>query len=284
MPFGFQFTSAFEGFLEDVALKRADAVFGPSEFVANYVQAKLQLPVTVIESPFVASGVDEDASVRDKHLHCRQPYGLYFGSIAEWKGVFVLAEALKSVLAEHKNLHFVFVGDDLSTRDGKPASEFILRALDNFKNRVIRLESMPHAQLFPIIRDAEFVALPSLVDNFPNTCVEAMMLGKIVVGTRGRGFDQLIQDGKNGLLCEPGDIDSLARAIRQAATLSQVDKERMAKLARERIDRLAPKQVVAELLAFYEEVINRKRGERPLKSVSEALRLMIPWNSVRRNP
>jgi glycosyltransferase involved in cell wall biosynthesis len=143
---------------------------------------------------------------------------------------------------------------------------------------------MPHAQLFPIIRDAEFVALPSLVDNFPNTCVEAMMLGKIVVGTRGRGFDQLIQDGKNGLLCEPGDIDSLARAIRQAATLSQVDKERMAKLARERIDRLAPKQVVAELLAFYEEVINRKRGERPLKSVSEALRLMNPWNSVRRNP
>lgn len=284
VPFGFQFTSAFEGFLEDVALKRADAVFGPSEFVANYVQAKLQLPVTVIESPFVASGVDEDASVRDKHLHCRQPYGLYFGSIAEWKGVFVLAEALKSVLAEHKNLHFVFVGDDLSTRDGKPASEFILRALDNFKNRVIRLESMPHAQLFPIIRDAEFVALPSLVDNFPNTCVEAMMLGKIVVGTRGRGFDQLIQDGKNGLLCEPGDIDSLARAIRQAATLSQVDKERMAKLARERIDRLAPKQVVAELLAFYEEVINRKRGERPLKSVSEALRLMNPWNSVRRNP
>jgi hypothetical protein len=58
----------------------------------------------------------------------------------------------------------------------------------------------------------------------------------------------------------------------------------MAKLARERIDRLAPKQVVAELLAFYEEVINRKRGERPLKSVSEALRLMNPWNSVRRNP
>jgi len=242
-----------------MALKRADAVFAPSEYVANYVRSKLRVPVTIIESPFVAPLADEDASVWEKHLRSRKPYGLYFGSLAEWKGVFVLAEALKTFLTEHEDLHFVFVGNDLSTRDGKPASEFILQELVDFKNRVMRLESMPHAQLFPIIRNADFVALPSLADNFPNACLESMMLGKIVVGTRGHGFDQLIQDRKNGLLCEPGDVGSLTNALRRAATVSENEKQRMGKLAQERIQRLAPEKVVAQLLSFYEEVINRKR-------------------------
>jgi glycosyltransferase involved in cell wall biosynthesis len=272
VPFGFQFTSPFEGFLEDLALKRADAVFGPSEYVASYVRSKLHIPVTIIESPFVAPRAEEDASVWEKHIRSHQPYGLYFGSLAEWKGVFVLAEALKTVLADQENLHFVFVGTDLSTRGGRPASAFILQELVDFKDRVIRLDSMPHAQLFPIIRNAEFVVLPSLADNFPNTCIEAMMLGKVVLGTRGRGFDQLIEDGKNGLLCEPGDVDSLTNALRRAATLCQNDKERMGKLAQARIDRLAPEKVVIELLSFYEEVINRKRRWYRLKTYSEALR------------
>ena len=100
VPFGFQFTSRFQGFLEDMALKRADAVFAPSEYVANYVRSKLRVPVTIIESPFVAPLADEDASVWEKHLRSRKPYGLYFGSLAEWKGVFVLAEALKTFLTE----------------------------------------------------------------------------------------------------------------------------------------------------------------------------------------
>jgi len=276
VPFGFQFTSPFEGFIEDLALKRADAVLSPSEQIAGYVRSKLNVPVTIIESPFVTPLGDEDASVWEKHLRSRKRYGLYFGSIAEWKGVYVLAEALKAILAEQEDLHFVFVGRDLSRRNGKPASEFILHELAAFEGRVICLDTMPHAQLFPIVRNAEFVALPSLADNFPNTCLEAMALGKIVVGTRGRGFDQLIQDGKNGLLCEPGDVASLTNALRRAATLSQNDKERMGRLAQERISQLTPDKVVAQLVSFYKEVINRKRQRYRLKTFSEPLRLMIP--------
>ncbi|HXV78462.1 MAG TPA: glycosyltransferase family 4 protein [Candidatus Binatia bacterium] len=261
-PFGFYFTSPFEGFLEDLALKRADAVFGPSPWVADFVRSKLQIPVTVIESPFVAPNGYEDTSILDKHRLSRKVYGLYFGSLAEWKGVFVLAEALKSVLAEHENLHFVFVGKDLSTRNGKRASAFILEELRDFKDRVLRLDAMKHAQLFPIIRNADFVVLPSLADNFPNTCLEAMAVGKIVVGTLGRGFDQLIQDGENGLLCEPGNVQSLSSALRRAATMCEADKQRMAKLAQDRVAQLAPDKVVTELLSFYKEVVNRKRASR----------------------
>jgi glycosyltransferase involved in cell wall biosynthesis len=270
IPFGFKFTSPFEGFLEDLTLKRADAVFGPSEWVGGYVRSKLGVPVFIVESPFVTPQSKEDSSVWQQHVRYRKQYGLYFGSIAEWKGVYVLAEALKTILAERKDLHFVFVGRDLSKRDGKPASEFILQELAAFEGRVMHLGAMLHTQLFPIVRHAEFVALPSLADNFPNTCLEAMAFGKIVVGTRGRGFDQLIQDGKNGLLCEPGDVASLTNALRRAATLCQNDKEQIGKLAQERIGQLAPEKVVAQLVGFYEAVILRKqrlRRQKPYRNL-----------------
>jgi glycogen(starch) synthase len=257
-PFGFPSTSPFAGLLEDLALKRADAVFGPSHYVAEFVRSKLNVPVSIIESPFVALQGNEDLSLWEKHLRSRGRYGLYFGSLAEWKGVFVLSEALKTLLTEHPHLYFVFVGRNLSTRHGIPASESILGELAAFKDHVMRLDAMPHAQLFPIVRHADFVALPSLADNLPNTCLEAMALGTVVIGTRGRSFDQLIEDGVNGLLCEPGDITSLTNALRRAATMRPDDKERMTRLAQDRIRRLAPHQVLAELVEFYREVIDRK--------------------------
>jgi glycosyltransferase involved in cell wall biosynthesis len=259
-PFGFQFTSPFERFLEDLALKRADAIFGPSEWVVDFVRSKLNRHVAVIESPFVAPRTNEDPSIWETHLRSCKRYALYFGSIAEWKGVFVLSEALKTILPEYTDLHFVMVGRDLSTLHGKPASQFILQELAAFKERVIRFDAIPHAQLFPIIRNAEFVTLPSLADNLPNTCLEAMALGKVVIGTRGRSFDQLIQDGASGLICEPNSVPSLINAIRRAATMCPADKEQIGRRAQDRIHGLAPDRLIPQLVAFYKEVINRKRN------------------------
>ncbi len=263
IPFGFKFTCCFERFLEDLALKRADAVFAPSEWVADCVRSKLNVPVKVIESPFVPPSGDEDPTIMEKYVsRDKKPYGLYFGSLAEWKGVFVLSKALRNILAKYDNLHFLFVGDDISVRDGKAASEYIMEELKGFNDRVTRFNALPHTQLFPIIRNAEFVVLPSLADNFPNACIEAMSLGKVVIGSRGCGFEQLIEDRANGFLCEPGDTTSLINLLNRTITMSKNDKEQMGKRAMERINALAPEKVVLQLVKFYEDVINRvgKRG------------------------
>ena len=259
VPFGGH-TTFLLSFLDDVGLKRADAVFAPSEYVAGYVRSKLNIPVAVIRSPFIMPQEDEDASIWEQHLRARKRYGLYFGSLVEYKGVFVLSQALKTVLEEDKDMHFVFVGRELwSKREGKGASTFILGELAAFKDRVIRFDSLHHAQLFPIIRHADFVTLPSLDDNFPNTCLEAMALEKVVIGTRGRSFDEIFEDGKSGILCEPDDVASLVDAIRRAAAMSPDERQRMGRFARERIDQLVPEKTVAEHVLFYQETINRKR-------------------------
>ena len=61
-----------------------------------------------------------------------------------------------------------------------------------------------------------------------------------MIGTDGTSFEQLIDDGKNGLLCVPGDAESLLNKMNVAAGMSGEQKEEMGQKARKRIDRLAP--------------------------------------------
>jgi len=43
--------------------------------------------------------------------------------------------------------------------------------------------------------------------------VEAFCRGRGVIGTRAGSIPDLVEDGRNGLLVEPGDADALAGAI-----------------------------------------------------------------------
>jgi glycosyltransferase involved in cell wall biosynthesis len=61
----------------------------------------------------------------------------------------------------------------------------------------------------------DLLAMPSLFEGLPLVLVEALVCGKIAVGTRAPGVTDVIDDGKNGLLVDVGDVDGLAAAIRR---------------------------------------------------------------------
>jgi glycosyltransferase involved in cell wall biosynthesis len=67
-------------------------------------------------------------------------------------------------------------------------------------------------------RSPRVIVLPSRSDSFPNACLEAMVRGKLVEGTRGASFEQWIDDRESGLLCEIDDRQSLQSTIERALT------------------------------------------------------------------
>ncbi len=90
------------------------------------------------------------------------------------------------------------------------------------------------------------------LDGVPVALMEAMAARVPVVSTRLSGIPELIEDGRSGLLAEPGDADSLARALRRlldepelAARLAEEAPSRIAKL--HDIDRTSER--LAELLS-----------------------------------
>jgi glycosyltransferase involved in cell wall biosynthesis len=137
---------------------------------------------------------------------------LYFGRLEELKGTHVLARALVPVLRAAPDLHAAFVGDDMPF-DGRPMGEHVRSVLAEFAGRVHFLGRQTHERLYPLIRDAAVVVLPSLWENLPNACLEAMDVGRPIVATDVGGIPEVLQDGASALLVPPGDATRLADAV-----------------------------------------------------------------------
>lgn len=68
--------------------------------------------------------------------------------------------------------------------------------------------------IFDLMNAFDIFALSSTgLEDFPNVVLEAMSLGKPVIGTRVAGVPEQVADGATGLLVPPGDAEALAAAI-----------------------------------------------------------------------
>ena len=243
--------------IEFEALRKADGVFGPSHMIAGIVGKEVDREIEIIETPFSRKSVTEDESLYREKLDGKR-YLLFFGSIGRLKGAHTLARIMAPLLREFPELHFVFIGKQLPDGpDHRPMMEVIKEEAAETKDRVIHLGKLPHAQLFPVLRNSEGAVLPSLIDNFPNTCIEAMAYGKLVIGTNGNGFEQLIDHGESGFLVDVDHEEQLLQACRDLLNLESSRKEAMSANALARVERLAPEVITTQLVAFYERHINK---------------------------
>jgi len=126
------------------------------------------------------------------------------------------------------------------------------------RERLHVLGVLPRETLRPIIRAADAVILPSRIDNYPNTCLEAQALGKIVIGTRGTSLDEMIEEGKTGFLAEPGSPQSLVEAVSRALNLDEKEKAKMERETRALSGDRDIDSTVDDLLEFYNRTIEQK--------------------------
>ena len=241
--------------IETKAMKKANTVFGPSKMVAKLVEKDIHKKIKILETPYVKPNVALDDSIYKTTLNDKK-YLLFFGSIGLIKGIGTIAQIIDEVLEQHTHLYFVFVGKKLNNQvENVSIWEYLITKAKKHHQRIIHFEPLKHAQLFPIIQHAECVVLPSRIDNFPNTCIEAMANSKIVIGTIGNGFDQLIEDGKSGFVIPVDDNRALLKTITTVLNLSAEEKLKIEQAAKSRTDLLHPDIVLNELVDLYKQTI-----------------------------
>jgi len=251
---------------ENWAMRRASGIFGPSRVISKLVEKDLGRPVAVIESPFVMDTVDTDDSLYRERLEGKE-YLFYFGTLNVLKGIPTIAEVIRGVLDRHPGLFFAFAGKEREGYRGMSMMDYVRQRAGEHRNRVLYLGKLRHDRLYPILANALAVVLPSRIDNFPNTCLEAMAHRQVIVGTWGTSFEQLLEDGKSGLLCLPDDPASLSEAIGKAISLSGEARSMMGEKAWERVQGLRPEIAVGQLLSFYGTVLESAGPDPPRRGV-----------------
>lgn len=251
-------------FLEDISILRADGVYAPSMFLADRIGKRTGKRVEVIESPYYPHcGGEEQKERADDFdgLLGDHPYLLTFGTLKILKGIKVIGDCIHEVLGRNPGICWVFAGarapwKDHEGREIDPV-EYLKAGAGEYADRVLYLGKLKGDNLQRLIQKALFCVMPSRVDNLPNACIEAMAFGKIVIGTRGASFEQLIEDGRSGFLVERENPAQLAEAVNGALKLGGEKLRRMGRVAMARVGEMSPEIVAGRLLAFYEAVRGR---------------------------
>lgn len=240
------------------SLKKSLAAIAPSRMTGKLLEDFTGRRVGILESPFYKSCMQWDYSIYDKVLKERK-YILFFGSLGYLKGTHLIADIIYEVLSRHSDILMVFAGvvrkEDGSLDKRNKMVHLLKEKANEHSERVLYLGEVKKDALFPIINGAEACLLPSRIDNLPNTCIEAMGLGKIVIGTEGASFEQLITDGYNGFLGQREDSGSFLQAIEKTLALSSEEKELFGCRAKERILQMDPERVYIRFLNYYNKVI-----------------------------
>ena len=240
-------------YLEVQALKKSDAIFGPSQLIGETISEEVGKAVEIIESP-LSSKIESDDQMYNDCLVGKR-YMLFFGTLGLLKGVKDIADILPELLAQNKDLYFVFVGKDTEFQ-GKPMMNYVWQKAGDNRGRCLYLGSMKQEFLQTIIEKSLAVVLPSHIDNFPNTCIESMSKAKVVIGTKGASFEQLIDDKTNGFLCDIENPKSLQESINEVLQLDAREKAKIEKNAEDTTKRLKPDLIAEQLESFYRKVIN----------------------------
>ena len=240
--------STVAGLLESLQYKLTRNIHAPS----RVTQQKLR-DARLLHTPFYLEIRTLDAAVYNQFLRDKK-YVLFFGRFQLHKGFHVLARALPRFLSHCRDAHVALVGRDMETSLASSMAAFARAQCNGFGERLIIIEKLPHSQLYPVIAGAQLVVLPSLIDNLPNACLEAMGLGKVVIGTDGTSFEELITDGVNGFLVPPDNPEALADKMIAAWTDQRL--AQMSSAAKEKALEFAPEKTIPSLLSYYSEVLS----------------------------
>jgi glycosyltransferase involved in cell wall biosynthesis len=197
-------------------LRRCDRlVFGCRSELRTWVDA-FSLPES--RSEYLYNGVDETYFSLAGHVmegaRLREVYGIprqavVFGSVGRLVPLKAFDKAVAAVARLNelgRTCYLALVGQGAeSARLHELTGEF---GIDD-KVKFLGLQN----DVRPALAMMDAFVLPSTTETFSNAALEAMSMERPVILGRVGGAPEMVEHGVNGLLFEPGDVDSLTNAL-----------------------------------------------------------------------
>jgi glycosyltransferase involved in cell wall biosynthesis len=259
-PGGSQWDTFLSERLEYYATRGGHLVTSPSRNLAEQVAKHWHLGARAIE--VIPNPIDVDLFRPDSTTAANERLLTYVGRVERRKGVESLAEAFLIIRKAFPSTRLRFIGQDHCSGPGGASMSGHLRrrfreaeipdAAVEFTGRLDRT-ALPAAY-----QAAAICVIPSLYENFPYSCLEAMACGCAVVASAVGGIPEIISDGADGLLVPPGQPEVLAEAIMRLLADPEL-RRRLGSNARVSVcERFSRQAVCARTLRAYRSLIGMR--------------------------
>ncbi len=131
------------------------------------------------------------------------------------KGVEVIISAMKSIMKHFPDVYLLIVGNDDISEDPYYGEKLRTLAQDLHVEQNIVFTGL-REDVPAVLNQCNLLVLPSLFgEGLPMVILEAMALGVPVVASNIDGIPEVIEDGVDGFLFSPGDVNQLSATIVQ---------------------------------------------------------------------
>lgn len=196
---------------EKRTLPRFQAIIANSRYTAEVLKARYPIAPERLLICYKAIDLNRYASVFRARMHrslSAPKRVLFVGGNMQRKGLPILIRAAPSVLSVMPDTEFWVVGGDPHLPQMKKLCHFL--GVD----RAFRFWGWKSGdELLDLYAQADVFTMPSLVEALGVAFLEAMACGIPVIGTSVGGIPEIIRNGYNGLLVEPGNAHQLAQAL-----------------------------------------------------------------------
>jgi glycosyltransferase involved in cell wall biosynthesis len=238
--------------MECFSARYCDAITCPSRALSVWVAKKWRPKSSIVVIPNFVETVFPKAKTS---MNRKGKIVLFMGSLAILKGFDVFLNALPILLREtNAECHIV----------GRKTSSWSLNcmleeALSHWE-RVKYLGFLEGTAKMKELEQSDLVVIPSLWENFPMTCIEAMASSKVVVASEVGGLKDIISDGINGFLVPAGNHQILASAIKEALLMDPIQRERVENNAKRTVETRYVSSVIGKtMIDFYLCVAEHKK-------------------------
>ena len=234
-------------------MARMDGVIATSQAAASYLVRPAQVIHHGVDTELYRPPHDRAALFAASRLAGKYGIGC-FGRVRAQKGTDVFVEAMCRLLPRYPDFTAVIVG--AVTADQQIFARGLSARVEaaGLSERVRFLGELPIADVPRWYQRITIYAFTSRYEGFGLTLLEAMAAGNALVATRAGAANQVVIDGRTGLLVPPGDVEALVAALERLMR-DPAEAAAMGQRARDRaVDDFGIDSEARAIAAFYEKV------------------------------
>lgn len=190
---------------------QASLILSPSKKLGEIVSQKWDIPAGEIRhlpNPYIPN-----PSLLDIPIVTSCNCITYIGRLEVLKGVLSFTDVIPAVLKKYPSWKFRFIGRSGYLDNGTSIKEHIASQLADYQKSIEFIDGLPLSEIPLKLSQTDICVFPSLWDNFPNVCLEAMSAGRAIVGGNNGGMPDMLENPQAGLLIDPSNSLEIINAI-----------------------------------------------------------------------